>query len=138
MERIALFNKKGMTLIEVMVSLVIILIVSLALMQTSILGIKTNLRNALRDEAVNVAEMRMNQLRSLPFPTSPATNDLTATVNAPGPAVPRQFRGFTATFEQARTVTDINAESKQITMSVSWLYSGQTFTHTITTIMRKQ
>ena len=62
-----MFNKKGVTLIEMMIALVILLVVSLALMQTAIIGISMNVQNALRDEAVNVAEMRMNQLRSMPF-----------------------------------------------------------------------
>ena len=127
-----------MTIIEMLISIVILIVVSLALMKTSVLGIKTNVQNSLRDEAVNIVEMRMDQLRNVPFPTPPATNDLTATVNAPDPQVTRTFRGFIATYTPTRTVTDLNADSKQLTVSVSWVYSGQTFTHTVTTILRKQ
>jgi len=134
-----LLNKKGVTLIEMMISLVILLIVSLALMQTSLLGMKTNVQNAVRDEAVNITEMRMNQLRSLSFPVPDGpTNDLTATTNALDTAVTRTFRGFTATYTPRRTVTDLNEESKQITVSVSWLFGGKSYTHTVTTIMRKK
>ncbi len=61
-----LYNKRGMTLIEVMIALMILMVVSMALLQTALLGMKENLRNAIRDEAVNVAEQRMNELRSTP------------------------------------------------------------------------
>ncbi len=134
----AMFNNKGVTLIEMMISLVILLVVSLALMQTSILGMKTNAQNVVRDEAVNVAEMRINQLRSLPFPVAPAINDLTATINALDTQQTRTFRGFTTTYAPSRTVTDLNADSKQITISVSWTYGGRAFSHTVTTIMRRR
>ncbi len=87
-----MFNKKGVTLIEMMIALVILLVVSLALMQTAIIGMNVNLQNALRDEAVSIAEMRMNQLRSLPF-------DL---VTAGTETVTRNFRGFTETYNAAR------------------------------------
>jgi type IV pilus assembly protein PilV len=124
-----MFNKKGVTLIEMMIALVILLVVSLALMQTAIIGMNVNLQNVLRDEAVNIAEMRMNQLRSLPFEL------VTAGTETP---VARNFRGFTETYNPARTISTINANSKQIAIMVSWTYRGQTYNHGITTIVRKQ
>jgi type II secretory pathway pseudopilin PulG len=129
-----------MTIIETMISIVILMVVSLALMKTSLLGMKTNVQNALRDEAVNIVEMRIDQLRNLPFPVAPAINDLTATVDAVEAPVTRTLRAFTTTYTPTRTIADLDlsADSKQITMSVSWVYSGQTFTHAVTTILRKQ
>jgi len=130
MERIAIFNKKGVTLIEMMIALVILLVVSLALMQTALIGIKANLQNTLRDEAVSVAEMRINQLRSLPFDsisTAPAEAEVT-----------RNFRGFTQIYTPTRTIDDINANSKQISILVSWTYRGKDYSHGVTTIVRKQ
>ncbi len=128
MERIAIFNKKGVTLIEMMIALVILLVVSLALMQTALIGIKANLQNTLRDEAVSVAEMRINQLRSLPFDSIP---------DAETP-VTRDFRGFTQTYTPTRTIDVINANSKQISILVSWTYRGKDYSHGVTTIVRKQ
>jgi prepilin-type N-terminal cleavage/methylation domain-containing protein len=127
-----MFNKKGVTLIEMMIALVILLIVSLALMQTAIIGMNVNLQNALRDEAVNIAEMRMNQLRSLPFDSI-----------SPGAETPvtRNFRGFTETYNPTRTINAFTANSqeiKQISILVSWVYRGKTYNHGITTIVRKQ
>ena len=57
-------NKKGVSLVEVMISLVILLIVSMGLLQASLLSIDSNVRNELRDEAVRIASESMAQRRS--------------------------------------------------------------------------
>ncbi len=36
-------------------------------MQTALVSIDSNMINVLRDEAVSIAEMRMNELRNRPF-----------------------------------------------------------------------
>ena len=128
-----LLNNKGMTLIEIMIALVILLISSLALMQTASLGITMNVQNVLRDEAVNVAEIEMNDLRSRPFDN--IASAATTTV------VSRNFRGFTVDYTVTPTVTDINAssqQSKQISVSVAWSYRNKDYKHEITTLLRKQ
>jgi len=122
-----------MTLIEIMIALVILLISSLALMQTASLGITMNVQNVLRDEAVNVAEIEMNDLRSRPFDN--IASAATTTV------VSRNFRGFTVDYTVTPTVTDINAssqQSKQISVSVAWSYRNKDYKHEITTLLRKQ
>lgn len=48
-------NKEGMTLVEVLIAMVVLLLVSLALMQTALVSIDANMRNVLRDESVSVA-----------------------------------------------------------------------------------
>jgi type IV pilus assembly protein PilV len=62
-----LLNKKGLTLVEVMIALVVLLLVFLALMQTALVSIDSNMINALRDEAVNIAEEKMNDERNKTF-----------------------------------------------------------------------
>lgn len=139
MERLVLLNKKGVTLIELMVSLVILLVVSLAFMQTALLGTSTNVANQIRDEAVTVAEMRMNQLRSLPFTDTTTNPYLVAPGNNPVEVVvQRKFRGFSVNYTPTRTITNISTDAKQITVTVSWSYRGKTYSHGIMTIMRKQ
>lgn len=134
MGRIALCgNKKGMTLIEVMISLVILMVVSLALMQTALLGMKENLRNAIRDEAVNIAEQRMNELRS----TATASIALGTQTET---EIERSFRASSMRFRPTRSVQQVGSDpnTKQITMSISWTYSGQTYTHSVSTIRSGQ
>ena len=60
-------DERGMTLIEILISLTLLSIVSLALIQSSLVAININVRNELRDEAVSVAEQRMNELRNTLF-----------------------------------------------------------------------
>lgn len=134
MDRLALHNKNGMTLIEVMIALLILMVVALAVMQTALVGMRVNLQNSMRDEAVNVVDLRMNELRDTAFDSINL-----GTVNEP--AISRSFRaGGVVNYTPTRTVTqiDTSGDTKQITVSVSWPYSGQTYTHTVTTIMRRQ
>lgn len=132
MEETVLLNKKGMSLIEVMFALVILLISSLALMQTAILGISMNVQNALRDEAVNVADMEMNYLRGQLFDN--IDSKATPTVAS------RNFRGFTIDYRITPAVQNITAssqQSKQISVKVEWSYRNKGYEHEITTLLRK-
>ena len=63
----ALLNKTGLTLVEVMIALVVLLFVSLALMQTALVSISANTRNSVRDAVASVAEARLNQARDIPL-----------------------------------------------------------------------
>jgi prepilin-type N-terminal cleavage/methylation domain-containing protein len=131
----ALLNKKGLTLVEVMIALVVLLIVSLALMQTALVSIDANMANILRDEAVSIAEMRMNEARNTPF------NSLVGTLNT---TVLRNFRNV-ANFQYnvTRTVTDLNTDNKQVNITVTWEWkentvaNGHPLTHNITSIVKR-
>jgi prepilin-type N-terminal cleavage/methylation domain-containing protein len=131
----ALLNKKGLTLVEVMIALVVLLIVSLALMQTALVSIDANMANILRDEAVSIAEMRMNEARNTPF------NSLVGTLNT---TVLRNFRNV-ANFQYnvTRTVTDLNTDNKQVNITVTWEWkentvaNGNPLTHNITSIVKR-
>ncbi len=74
---IVILNKKGLSLIEVLIASTIVLILFLALMQSVMLSINVNIKNQLRDEAVNIAEDRMRTLRSLDFDDNNLTGSTT-------------------------------------------------------------
>jgi type IV pilus assembly protein PilV len=123
-------NKKGFTLVEVMIALVVVLLVFLALMQTALVGIDSNMINILRDEAVSIAEMRMNEARNQPFDSL---------VTTPPETVSRNFRNITNfSYTVTRTVTDLNADNKQVNITVTWEWKGNPYTHSITSILRRQ
>jgi len=123
-----------MTLIELMVALVIMMIVALALMQSSLIAMNANIVNALRDEAVSVAEQRMNELRSTPSLT--ATTGLVA--DDP-PTITRNVRSkANFPFTIKRQVSDINTNSKQVVLNVNWTYNKGTYTHSVSTVVRNQ
>jgi prepilin-type N-terminal cleavage/methylation domain-containing protein len=124
-------DKTGLTLVEVLIALVIVLVVFLALMQTALVSIDSNMRSVLRDGAVGIAEDRMNVARNQPF-DSLASGTSSETVL-------RNFRNITNfSYAVTRTVADLNSDNKQVDIRVQWTWKGETYTHSITTILRRQ
>lgn len=135
MPQTVLVNKKGLTLIEVMIALVVLLLVFLALMQTALVSIDSNMINVLRDDAVNIAEEQMSNQRNIPF-------DNIASV--PAAAVTRNIRNISNfPYSATVTVTNINADTRQVVITVTWDWktrtaaNGNPYTHTISTILRR-
>jgi prepilin-type N-terminal cleavage/methylation domain-containing protein len=130
-------NKKGLTLIEVMIALVVTLVVFLALMQTALVGIDSNTKNLLRDEAVRIADQRMSEIRNRPFSdldlngaADPNSLTITQTIN-------RNFRNISnVAFDTVATIDTLNPENKQINITVSWTWKGETYNHSITTVLK--
>lgn len=143
-----LLNKKGVSLVEVMIALVILLLVFLALMQTALVSIDANIRNLLRDEAVSIAEQRMTALKNRLFTvavTDAVLNDTggveaadNVRVAAPMNVIPRSFRNFSVDFFLWKNIDDLNTENKQITIIVRWTWKGEAYSHAISTVMRMQ
>ncbi len=134
-------NNKGMSLVEVVIALVLLLITALAMMKTSLLSMQTNIINSLRDEAVGVAEAKMSELRSLPFDSLDATSGEVA--DATTPTVERRVRSVSTTYTLKRTVADIkydssNTDCKQVSVKVNWSYRGRDYTHSVMTLVRRQ
>jgi prepilin-type N-terminal cleavage/methylation domain-containing protein len=137
----ALKDKKGLTLVEVMISLVVLLLVFLALLQTALVSIDSNMTNVLRDEAVNIAEEQMNVARNTAF------SNLAVAPPAPVllPLEQRSIRNIVAfTYTVTRTVTLVNADTKQVVINVTWDWkdrtaaNGDPYTHTISGILRSK
>lgn len=141
-------NKKGLTLVEVLIAMVVLLLVFLALMQTALVSINANMTNVLRDEAVGIAEMRMSEYRNASFDsltdTNGASNSLGSFVSDP-PVVQRNVRNISNfTFTVTKRIDDISTDNKQIDIKVSWDWKENTaannspYTHTISTLLRRQ
>lgn len=96
----ALKDTNGLSLVEVMIAMVILLFVSLALMQTALVSIEANMKNVLRDEAVAVAEERISRAKALGFDDPLLISD---TVALPVlPAANGCQANFTALFPNGR------------------------------------
>ena len=154
----ARLNKRGFSLVEVMIALVILLLVSLALLQTALVSIDANMNNVLRDEAVSIAEQRMDEARSLPFDfpsdpsnslkslvdddathaTLPTPNDCPSTFTV-GTRIQRNFRNIIAKdFCTRRTVTTLGTgDARQVNIQVIWKWKGEDFSHSISTVIRR-
>jgi prepilin-type N-terminal cleavage/methylation domain-containing protein len=127
----AKLNRKGLTLVEVMIALVVLLLVSLALMQTALVSIDANMTNILRDEAVGIAEMRMNEARNTPFDS--LASDIT---DIP---ITRNIRNITGGFSYITrmTVANLNTDNRQVDIQVGWTWKGENYNHRITSIVRR-
>ncbi|MEW6418815.1 MAG: hypothetical protein AB1480_11960 [Nitrospirota bacterium] len=144
---------RGLTLVEVLIALVVVLVVFLALMQTALIGIDSNMRNILRDEAVGIAEMRMNVVRNTPF-----TSVVSDTGSLSGYDCPTGFSTIGVPFERNlknisgfdfctnMTCTELggdancatsDVDNKMIDITVGWKWKGEGYTHSIRTIRKR-
>jgi len=146
-------SDSGFTLVEVMIALVITLLVFLALMQTALVGIDSSMRNILRDEAVSIAEMRVNEMGNIPFvsvvsDTGSLTGyDCPAGFSSTGVPVERNIRNIRG-FDFCTNLTcqelggdgdcaTDDADNKQVSITIGWKWKGENYTHRITTIRKR-
>ena len=130
MEPSVRLDKKGMTLIEVLIALLLLAVTSLAMIQSALVAMNANITNELRDEAVSVAEQRLNELRNTPF----ANLDTLP----PETVITRNIRATVRSFTPTRTIVTVNDFCKQITLTVSLDYKGSTYQHGVSTVVRSQ
>jgi type II secretory pathway pseudopilin PulG len=125
-----------MTLVEVLIALVITFIVFLGLSASGIFVMNENIKNSLRDEAVSVAGMEMEQVRNTTFDT---LYDNTAP-QPPSPVV-RQIRGLTVDYGVTRTVTILDLNNLQVSINVTWTRTEnnqtRSYNDNIATIVRR-
>jgi Tfp pilus assembly protein PilV len=127
----------GLTLVEVMIAFLVLLITSLALMQTALVSISANMQNVLRDEAVSIAEMRFTEAKSAPFDDinqdgATDSNPLTIIKD-----VPRTLKNVDVTFGTTMTVSQLSTDIKRVDVTVTWTWKGVSYTHSASTIMRR-
>lgn len=140
---------KGVTLVEVLIAMTILLIVFMGLIQASILAIGVNMRNDLRDEAVNLTADVMNKLRAAPFddinrdgtadPANPTVfNFVPARWDTDGTAdgiYNVRIRNATIPYTVTVIVTYAgDADHKRIQITTRWTWQGETITHIITAL----
>ncbi len=126
-------NDRGMTLVEILVALLISFIVFIGLSASGIFVLNENIRNTMRDEAVAVAEMSMEAARNTVF---------TNLVTLPPDNVVRQIRGLTVPYTVTRTVNPLDADNREVVISVSWNKTDhrgtRSYSHQIATIVRRR
>jgi type IV pilus assembly protein PilV len=137
-------NNKGVSLVEVMIALVVLLLVFLALLQTALLSIDNNLRNLLRQEAISIADQQMIDLKNTPFENAALTAGLTCPVQT----IQRDFRQIKRDYNVCVEVTDLDdtPDTKRVTVVVGWNHRNETtplpptgneYQHSITTVRRR-
>jgi prepilin-type N-terminal cleavage/methylation domain-containing protein len=146
-------GQDGVSLVEVLIALVVLLLVFMGLLQAALLGIDSNMRNILRDEAVTVAAMRMEEARSIPFDNVvPDTATITG-ADCPdtftiGERLERNLRNTTKDFcvnltcrdlenDKDCVLNDSTCNTKQINVRVIWNWKDQDYIHSATTLRRR-
>ena len=123
-------NKKGFTLIELMVAVVILMISMTAILHSIIQYQRINLENTMRNESMRIVEAQLEQLRSQQFaqlvPGGPYT---------PGSQPVRTIRNVSVAYTVNWTIESISSNSVAIRVNVTWPYRGITHRHNASTII---
>lgn len=121
-------DKRGMTLIEVVIALGLLTVVALALVQSSLVAMNANVVNEIRDEAVGVADEELDLVRNTPYASlsSLPTSSI----------ITRRIRAFTIPYTVSLAMTAVNANSQQVLSKVTWTYRNKGYEHSVSTVVR--
>jgi len=119
-------NHNGFTLLEFLVSIVILSVGLLGLLTCINIAMEKNLDNMYRTEAVSLADDRMMLKRSRSFASLSTTS-----VNPDKILVNRATRGIFKNYSVQEIITQSSINSKQIEINVSWNKKGKRFTPSI-------
>lgn len=127
-------NSSGFTLIEVMVSIVIMMIGMLGLLETLSVSMQHNLKNRLRDEGIRIGERYMTELKATPF------DDIMANYSTARPQ--SKLRGISKEYVVERSslvlgTDDTGNTSKQVTVVVKWAFRNQTTLNRVVSVVAK-
>lgn len=121
-------KNKGFTLVEVMVALLVLFISMMASLYALEIAVAHNIDNTIMEEAVRIAEQKMNEFRGTAFTS---LVDGTTQVN-----VTKTIRRISQTFTVKTTIQTFSADSSHaIQVVVSWDKGGRTHRHSATSII---
>jgi type IV pilus assembly protein PilV len=114
-------------MIEVLVAMVIILVGLLGLLQSVNVATEHNLRNQLREEAVQIGEEYMNTLRLKPF-------SIISSPYSPRYA-PSRLRGITKNYVVIMSNNIMpNSNARELVVKVGWAYKNISSQHQVSTV----
>lgn len=119
-------KNKGFTLVEVLVAIAFLTISMLAVLHALGLSVEHNMKNIIMDEAVLIAEQKMNELRNTPIAS------LTSSTQSP---LLRTFRNVTISYNVNWIVQNFSADSRTIQVLVQWRWKNIDHQHSATSVV---
>lgn len=119
-------KNKGFTLVEVLVAIAFLTISMLAVLHALGLSVEHNMKNIIMDEAVLIAEQKMNELRNTPIAS------LTSSTQSP---LLRTFRNITISYNVNWIVQNFSADSRTIQVLVQWRWKNIDHQHSATSVV---
>lgn len=119
-------SSRGFTLVEVMVAMLILTVGLLGLLQVSIVASEQNIRNAMRTEAVQIADERLLSRQVMPFDN--------VTGGLKSEQIASRLRGFTMNYTVERNQSDLSTDSKQLIVTVRWNYKSNAYSHEVRSV----
>jgi type IV pilus assembly protein PilV len=139
-------DNKGFTLIELMVSVVILTVGLLALLQSVNLAINHNMVNELRLEGTQVADEELaKELAKGSTEVGFAAISTTTVINDPNPrrkryvvrrTIPTSLNAF-KNYSITKTGVLVSANSKQVTIAASWRLRNLRYTQSAASLITK-
>lgn len=117
-------RNNGFTLVEVLVALLILTLSMLAIFEGLVLLSHINLQNLLRDEAVRIAEEKINSLRNSNFSETQGAH-----------VVSRRVKNFTKDFTVSWRLEPISTAASALKVDVKWVLTGKEYTHSVVSIV---
>ena len=134
-------NDKGFTMLELLVSLVIMTIGILALLQVVTVSIAVNSGNKMRNDAIQICDQTLGELRSKLYTDAdltPGTTNATVTQKNALGSVSYTVTKTVTTLTNHALGTDNIAGAKHVMITVSWSEKGVVKNHSLTsTIIEK-
>lgn len=124
-------NNEGVSLVEMLIAMSVLLVVALSMMQTALVGIDANMRNVLRDEGVSIAEKALDGLRNERF------SDLSGLNGTTGVA-PTGVRKATVDYTITNSVSTAGPRHRNVEVRVEWQWKGEIYNTTIATILENR
>jgi type IV pilus assembly protein PilV len=120
-------NSKGFTLIEFLVAIVILMVGLLGLLQTVNYAIVHNMGNQLRQEALMLADERMNTEKARSYDMIDVVQRSFSTS--------RLVNGAFRSYSVSQNVTEPTSRTKQIELQIIWRYKGERYTHSVLSLI---